>query len=69
LAATGLPDGVTTNPLLILNSVRDFIKIDNEILGIVDEPVMDEFPDPYQELMMCDFKLICKISDNIREKV
>ncbi|MFM2021680.1 MAG: fructose-6-phosphate aldolase, partial [Pseudomonadota bacterium] len=35
LAATGLLDGVTTNPSLIAKSGRDFIEVTREICGIV----------------------------------
>jgi transaldolase len=38
LAATGLLDGVTTNPSLIAKSGRDFIEVTKEICGLVDGP-------------------------------
>jgi transaldolase len=34
LAATGLLDGVTTNPSLIMKSGRDFIEVTKEICGL-----------------------------------
>ena len=39
LAATGLLDGVTTNPSLIAKSGRDFKEVTKEICAIVDGPV------------------------------
>ncbi|MDG2001792.1 MAG: transaldolase family protein, partial [Novosphingobium sp.] len=39
LAATGLVDGVTTNPSLIHKSGRDFMEVTKEICGLVDGPV------------------------------
>ena len=42
LAATGLLDGVTTNPSLIKKSGRDFKEVVREICGIVDGPVSAE---------------------------
>ena len=39
LAATGLLDGVTTNPSLIHKSGRKFLEVVAEICGIVDGPV------------------------------
>ncbi|MEE3100825.1 MAG: transaldolase family protein, partial [Pseudomonadota bacterium] len=38
LAATGLVDGVTTNPSLIAKSGRDIIEVTKEICDIVDGP-------------------------------
>ena len=42
LAATGLLDGVTTNPTLIAKSGRDFIEVIKEISGVVSGPVSAE---------------------------
>ena len=39
---TGLLDGVTTNPSLILKSGRDITEVTKEICGIVDGPVSAE---------------------------
>ena len=41
-AATGLLDGVTTNPSLIAKSGRNFLEVVKEICGIVDGPVSAE---------------------------
>ena len=42
LAATGLLDGVTTNPSLIAKSGRDFKEVTKEICALVDGPVSAE---------------------------
>ena len=42
LAATGLLDGVTTNPSLIAKSGRQFIEVVKEICGLVEGPVSAE---------------------------
>lgn len=42
LAATGLLDGVTTNPSLIKKAGRDFKEVITEICGIVEGPVSAE---------------------------
>ena len=42
LYATGLADGVTTNPSLIKKSGRDFKEVIAEICAIVDGPVSAE---------------------------
>src|SRR3546814_11841214 len=42
LAATGLLDGVTTNPSLIAKSGRNFKEVTKEICALVDGPVPAE---------------------------
>ncbi|MEY2883231.1 MAG: fructose-6-phosphate aldolase, partial [Pseudomonadota bacterium] len=42
LAATGLLDGVTTNPSLIAKSGRNFLEVIREICTLVDGPVSAE---------------------------
>ena len=42
LAATGLLDGVTTNPSLIHKAGRDFIEVTREICALVEGPVSAE---------------------------
>ena len=39
LAATGLVDGVTTNPSLIMKSGRDIMEVTREICALVEGPV------------------------------
>ncbi|HEU4809605.1 MAG TPA: transaldolase family protein, partial [Sphingomicrobium sp.] len=42
LAATGLLDGVTTNPSLVHKSGREFADVVREIAGVVSGPVSAE---------------------------
>ena len=42
LAATGLLDGVTTNPSLIAKSGRDFMEVTKEICALTHGPVSAE---------------------------
>ena len=42
LAATGLVDGVTTNPSLVAKSGRDFFDVLKEICALVEGPVSAE---------------------------
>lgn len=69
LAATGLLDGVTTNPSLIAKSGRDFIEVTKEICGIVDGPVSAEVVALDHEGMMREAEILRKIGDNVAIKV
>tara|TARA_Y100000991_G_scaffold125010_1_gene94156 strand:+ start:57 stop:710 length:654 start_codon:yes stop_codon:yes gene_type:complete len=69
LAATGLIDGVTTNPSLIHKSGRDFIEVTREICGIVDGPVSAEVVALDHETMMKEAEKLRKIADNVCIKV
>ncbi len=69
LAATGLVDGVTTNPSLIHQSGRDIIEVTKEICGIVDGPVSAEVVATEHEAMMTEAEVLRKIADNIAIKV
>ena len=52
LAATGLVDGVTTNPSLIAKSGRPILEVIKEICGVVDGPVSAEVTATDYETMM-----------------
>ncbi|MEL7429944.1 MAG: fructose-6-phosphate aldolase [Pseudomonadota bacterium] len=65
LADTGLLDGVTTNPSLILKSGRDIIEVTREICGIVDGPVSAEVTAMDFDGMMKEAKVLAKIADNV----
>ncbi len=65
LADTGLVDGVTTNPSLILKSGRDIIEVTREICGIVDGPVSAEVTATDYDGMMSEAATLAKIADNI----
>lgn len=69
LAATGLVDGVTTNPSLIRKSGRDILEVTKEICGIVDGPVSAEVVATDHETMMKEAEVLRKIADNIAIKV
>lgn len=69
LAATGLLDGVTTNPSLIAKSGRDFIEVTKEICGIVAGPVSAEVVALDHEGMMREAEILRKIADNVCIKV
>lgn len=69
LAATGLLDGVTTNPSLIAKSGRDFMAVTKEICGIVDGPVSAEVVALDHETMMKEADVLRKIADNVCIKV
>ena len=69
LAATGLLDGVTTNPSLIHKSGRDFMEVTREICGLVDGPVSAEVVALDHEGMMREAEILRKIADNVCIKV
>ena len=69
LAATGLLDGVTTNPSLIHKSGRKFVEVVEEICGIVDGPVSAEVVALDHETMMKEAEVLRKIADNVCIKV
>ncbi len=69
LAATGLLDGVTTNPSLIMKSGRDFHEVTKEICGIVDGPVSAEVVALDHVGMMREAEILRKIADNVCIKV
>ncbi|KEO91928.1 transaldolase [Erythrobacter longus] len=69
LAATGLLDGVTTNPSLIHKSGRDFMEVTKEICAIVDGPVSAEVVALDHATMMKEAEVLRKIADNVCIKV
>jgi len=69
LAATGLLDGVTTNPSLINKSGRKFLEVVEEICGLVDGPVSAEVVALDHETMMKEAAVLRKIADNVTIKV
>ena len=69
LAATGLLDGVTTNPSLVHKSGRDFLEVLKEICGIVPGPVSAEVVAMDHGGMMREAEILRKIADNIAIKV
>ena len=69
MAATGLLDGVTTNPSLIAKSGRDFMEVTKEICGLTDGPVSAEVVALDHETMMKEAEVLRKIADNVCIKV
>ena len=69
LAATGLLDGVTTNPSLIMKSGRDFMEVTREICALVDGPVSAEVVALDHAGMMREAEILRKIADNVCIKV
>ncbi|MCH8172406.1 MAG: fructose-6-phosphate aldolase [Proteobacteria bacterium] len=69
LAATGLLDGVTTNPSLIKKSGRKLFEVLEEICTIVDGPVSAETVALDYETMLKEGQKLSKISENIAIKV
>ncbi|MXP09068.1 fructose-6-phosphate aldolase [Pseudoblastomonas halimionae] len=69
LAATGLLDGVTTNPSLIAKEGKDFIEVTKEICGLTDGPVSAEVVALDHETMMKEAEKLRKIADNVCIKV
>ena len=69
LAATGLLDGVTTNPSLIHKSGRGFLEVVREICGLVDGPVSAEVVALDHETMLREAEVLRKLADNVCVKV
>ena len=69
LAATGMLDGVTTNPSLITKTGRDMIEAIKEIASVVNGPVSAEVVALDHEGMMREAEILRKIADNIAVKV
>jgi transaldolase len=69
LAATGLLDGVTTNPTLVAKSGRDFKQTVAEICSIVPGPVSAEVAATDYDGMMREAQVLAKIARNVTVKV
>jgi transaldolase len=69
LAATGLLDGVTTNPSLIAKAGRDFKEIIAEISAIVPGPVSAEVAATDYTGMLKEGRTLAKIAKNVTIKV
>lgn len=69
LAATGLLDGVTTNPSLIAKSGRNFIDVIGEICKIVAGPVSAEVASTDFDNMVREGEKLAKIAKNVCIKV
>ncbi len=69
LAATGLLDGVTTNPSLIHKAGRNFLEVVAEICALVDGPVSAEVVALDHPTMMKEADVLRKIAENVCIKV
>lgn len=69
LAATGLLDGVTTNPSLVAKTGRDFFEAIKEICEVVDGPVSAEVVALDAEGMITEGRKLAELADNIAIKV
>ena len=65
LAATGLLDGVTTNPSLIHKSGRQFLEVIKEIAGLTSGPVSAEVVADTTDAMLREAGVLRKLGDNI----
>jgi transaldolase len=69
LVATGLVDGVTTNPSLIAKSGRNFLDVVAEICAIVPGPVSAEVTALDVATMLAEGRKLAKIAPNVTVKV
>ena len=69
LAATGLVDGVTTNPSLVAKSGRQFLDAIKEICAIVPGPVSAEVTATDHATMLAQGRKLAKIAPNVVIKV
>ena len=69
LAATGLVDGVTTNPSLIAKSGRNFFEVIEDICSIVPGPVSAEVAATDHETMLAEGRKLAEIAANVCVKV
>ncbi|MEM9170338.1 MAG: fructose-6-phosphate aldolase [Pseudomonadota bacterium] len=68
-AATGLVDGVTTNPSLIMKSGRDFREVVAEICDLVDGPVSAEVTAVEADAMVAEGRSLAEIAENVVVKL
>ena len=69
LAATGLVDGVTTNPSLVAKSGRDFLEVLAEICELVPGPVSAEVTATEHQAMLAEAKHLTRVAENVVIKV
>ncbi len=69
LAATGLLDGVTTNPSLIAKSGKNFLEVIAAIAKLVDGPVSAEVVATDADSMLREAAKLLTLGDNITIKV
>jgi len=69
LAATGLVDGVTTNPTLIAKSGRPMLEVIAEICGLVEGPVSAEVAATEWQGMLAEGRKLAAVATNVVVKV
>lgn len=69
LAATGLVDGVTTNPSLVAKTGRNFLEVVREICGVVPGPVSAEVTATDTPTMLAEGRKLAKLARNVAVKV
>lgn len=69
LAASGLLDGVTTNPSLVAKTGQDFIEVVKQICEVVSGPVSAEVTATDHATMVKEGRKLAKIAKNIAVKV
>jgi transaldolase len=69
LAATGLVDGVTTNPSLIAKSGRKFLDVVQEICAIVPGPISAEVAATDHQTMLAEGRKLARLAPNVAVKV
>jgi transaldolase len=69
LAATGLVDGVTTNPSLVAKTGRKFLDVVREICAVVSGPVSAEVTATDTATMLAEGRKLAKIAKNVTVKV
>ena len=65
LVATGLVDGITTNPSLVAKTGRDFFDILREICDLVPGPVSAEVAAIDLETILAEGRTLAKVAENI----
>jgi transaldolase len=69
LVTTGLLDGVTTNPSLVMKAGRPFKEVIAEICSVVDGPVSAEVAAVDYDGMIREGKVLAAIAENVAVKV
>jgi transaldolase len=69
LAATGLVDGVTTNPTLIAKAGRPMLEVIAEICDIVEGPVSAEVAAVESQAMLAEGRKLASVAPNVVVKV
>ena len=69
LEASGMLDGVTTNPTLVAKAGRPFVKLIEEICSVIHGPVSAEVAATDYETMLAEGRYLARIARNVAVKV